>query len=470
MLRNASLLCLSCLLLALGAGVATPAPALASRNQITFFEAPRDLMNASTRTSAEAQLQSLGVRALRVVLYWHDVAPSPDSRRVPVFKATDPTAYQWGQYDAVINDAHRLGWTVLLTVSGPVPKWATASKRDLVTRPDPSAFGQFMTAVGRRYGSEVSLFSIWNEPNHPQFLDPQYVGGQPASPRIYRALFQYGYKGLQAAGLKDPKVLMGETAPTGTGHDVAPLVFLRGALCLTSTYRKASSCSALPAYGYAHHAYTKPAGPFYVPPNRDDVTIGVLGRLSSALDRAARAGAIRRGMPIYLTEFGFQSKPNPYLGLPLVTQAEYDAIAEHIAYETSRVVAFSQYLLRDDAAIGKPGSAAAGLGNVGFQTGLELANGRPKPSYAGFRLPLVVHRGRGGYSLWGLVRPASGATSVTVLVLRPRARSYSRLAANVPTNRLGYWTLHSGTAGTRWEVQWREPGGTVYTGAPTPAY
>ena len=37
------------------------------------------------------------------------------------------------------------------------------------------SFQAFATAVGRRYGDRVGLWSIWNEPNHPQFLKPQFV-------------------------------------------------------------------------------------------------------------------------------------------------------------------------------------------------------------------------------------------------------------------------------------------------------
>ena len=85
---------------------------------------------------------------------------------------------------------------------------------------------------------------------------PQWnSNGTPASPRIYRGLYQAGYAGLQAAGLRTPKVLFGETAPTGFDtvnrkregsrallHDVAPLAFLREALCLNARYQRAGSC------------------------------------------------------------------------------------------------------------------------------------------------------------------------------------------------------------------------------------
>ena len=183
-----------------------------------FFEAPRQLLEPSTRPTAIATLQHLGVSALRIELNWHTVAPAPDSKRRPAFDATDPGAYNWGQYDPLIEEAHSLGWRVLLTVTSPVPRWATANPRagSLVTRPSARQFGEFMTAVGRHYANEVYLYGIWNEPNHHEFLEPQFNrNGTPASPRIYRALFQSGYAGLLAAGIAHPRVLIGETAPEG---------------------------------------------------------------------------------------------------------------------------------------------------------------------------------------------------------------------------------------------------------------
>lgn len=451
------------------------APVGASRGQTLTFEAPSDLLDAHARPAALTKLQSLGVHSLRLVLYWQDVAPQANSATAPKVDLTDPASYSWGEYDPVIAAAAQRHWSVLLTVSGPVPRWATASRKDHVTRPDPLSFQRFMTAVGRHYGSRVSLFAIWNEPNHPFFLMPQFdARHQPASPRIYRALFQAGYAGLRAAGLAHPRVLMGETAPTGTDtgagkHDVAPLAFLRGALCLNSRYQKASSCSQLPAYGYAHHAYTSNAGPYYVSPITDDVQLGTLSRLTRALDLAARAHAIRAHMSVYLTEFGWQSKPNLY-GLPVSTQAEFDALSERIAYLNPRVASFSQYLLRDDRIGGPPGSSVHG-GYVGFQTGLEYLNGRPKPLYNGFRLPLVVLRQGSRLALWGLVRPARAVTHVQVLVRNRGSRRFSVLARSVATSATGYWTLHSGDlAAQQLEVRWRSPGGVLYTGAPIAPY
>lgn len=463
------LLC-ACLALALAAFSA--APAFASHNQLMFFEANTELLSPSKRAHTIATLEHLGVKALRVELPWRDVAPGGFSAKRPSFDATNPASYAWGQYDLLLAEAARLKWKVLLTITSPVPKWATSGHKDYLTNPSASDFEQFMTAVGRHYGSEVAYFAIWNEPNHPAFLLPQFKrNGRPASPRIYRGLFQAGYAGLRAAGLAKPKVLMGETAPSGydrvnvrregTAHDVAPLAFLREALCLSSHYCKASSCEELHPYGYSHHAYTKAVGPSYKPSNPDDVMIGVLGRLSAALDKAARAHALPAHLPIFLTEFGYQTKPS-FLAVSPTQQAEYDALSEKIAWQNRRVAAFSQYLLRDDPPGGKPGSSVHG-GFIGFQTGLIAFNGKHKPLYSSFPVPLVVSRAGHGYSLWGLVRPASGATKVKVLVQAAHSKRFHTLKT-VTTDSRGYWKLSSSVKGSHWKVSWRSPSGTIYNG------
>ena len=262
-------------------------------------------------------------------------------------------------------------WRVLLTVTGPVPNWATPHGEDRFSYPSDSDFRQFMQAVGHRYGSEVKLFSIWNEPNQPGFLRPQYVHGRLASPAIYRGLFLAGYAGLRASGnFAGMTVLMGETSAVGihaTGVP-APLAFLRSLLCLNSSYRPVGHCAPLPAGGWAQHPYANSRGPFASPP-RDDVTIGTLGRLVTALDRAAAAGAVRPDLPIYITEFGVQSYPNDIVGVPLAQQAEFDAIGERIAWSNPRVASFSQYLLHDDHPVGSR--------VVGFQSGIETYSDTP---------------------------------------------------------------------------------------------
>ena len=450
MLRLLPATILLCLLLS--------APASASRTQGLTFEAPRDLMNPVTRPAALAELQSLGVRSLRVILTWSAVAPGANDPVKPAFEPTDPNAYNWGEYDAVLAAAKDRGWPVLLTISGPVPKWATASKLDNLTRPSPAAFAAFTTAVGRKYGAQVNLWAIWNEPNQPQFLRPQFAGGgKAASPRIYRELYRSGVRGLQKAGQGNDQILLGETSPRGTTRVVAPLTFLRGVLCLNNSYKKVGKCGALSASGYAHHAYTTRQGPFFKPPP-NDVTIGVLSRLTKALDRATAAGALTTRLPLHLTEFGIQSTPDTIQGVSLVKQVEYRAIAERIAFENTRVVSFSQYLLRDSDPTGPKEYG-------GFESGLRFADGKPKPSLPAFRLPIAVRHLGSKASIWGLVRPATGVTSATITYANKGSSRFLPLRT-VQTNALGYFSLQtSWRAGRRWNVTWQDQ-----TGSPVGSY
>lgn len=433
----------------------------ASRTQGLTFEAPRDLISADTRPAALDTIESLGAHKLRVILYWRSVAPAPDASSRPDFSETDPGAYNWGDYDALISAARARGMSILLTVSGPVPRWATRGARDDRTYPNSAMFGRFVTAVGRHYGGDVAQVSIWNEPNQPQFLLPQFVKGKGAvSGTTYRRLFLAAYQGMRAAGRGSVPLLMGETSPRGTGKVVAPLTFLRQALCLSSSYVKRRGCANLPADGYAHHAYTTKAGPFFHPPGPNDVTIGVLSRLTRALDRAGAAGGVRRGLPIFLTEFGIQSSPDKLLGVSLAQQAEYQAISEHLAWSNPRVASFSQYLLRDD----EPTPKADGGGFGGFESGLEFASGAPKPSLNGFRLPLAVTRSGSGVSIWGHVRPARSATTATLQVA-DRGKAFRTLKTVKTDSRRYFTTRSTNRSGRRWRLRWRSS-----TGAPIRAY
>jgi hypothetical protein len=455
------------LTLTLLAALLSAVPAHAKQSQEITFEAPRDLFDPAQRDGAFNEIDSLGADALRVVLYWHDVAPDADSRVKPKLDMTDPANYDWSKYQPVLDEAEKRGWTVQLTVSGFVPRWATNGARDTVTRPSPNEFRMFMTAVAKHFGDEVTRWSIWNEPNHPQFLQPQYDSKhRPVSPGIYRGLYAAALRGLAAAGDTKP-VLMGETAPTGTGRDVAPLTFLRGALCLNDQYKKKGKCDKLRVDGYAHHAYTNRAGPQFKTRKPNDVMIGVLPRLVAAVDKAARAGALNKKLPIYLTEFGIQSTPDPLFGVSFQRQAEYRSYSERIAYYNPRVAAFSQYLLTDD----EPREGVAETARYsGFESGLRTADGKAKPSLDGFRLPLVAKVASGGkVTLWGIVRPAQGATTVTVQQ-HEVGRSWKTLAT-VSTNSRGTWTRRASRGGAKreWRVRWTAADGKQYTGPATRA-
>jgi hypothetical protein len=441
-----------------------PPTARANPQQVMTFEAPTELLDDGTRDQTLDEIRSFGVDRIRQLVYWQSFAPSPNARRKPSFDATDPAAYPagtWDHLDRLIAGAQGRGMSVQITLTGPVPKWATRDRKDHLTRPDPKEFQKFATAVGRRYGGVVSMWSIWNEPNQPQFLLPQYQGNARTSPGLYRALYQAAVKGIRSTPAnRHDAILVGETSPRGNQHIVAPLAFLRGMLCLNASYHRTRNCGRLDTQGYAHHAYTTRTGPRFVPP-ADDVTIGVLNRLNVALDRAASAGAIPRGLKIYLTEFGIQTTPDEISGVSFAKQAAYRSIAEHIAYVNPKVALFSQYLMRDD----KPRKTGYRYG--GFETGLRRSNGQKKPSYESFRLPLAVERYGRSDVLWGLVRPMRSRTQVLIQVRGTgRKAKWTKLRSVTTTSTGVYGFSARHHAGETYRVRWTAPDGTRYTGPP----
>ena len=102
---------------------------------------------------------------------------------------------------------------------------------------------------------------------------------------------------------------------------------------------------------------------------------------------------------------------------------------------------------------------------------LRLAGGALKPLYYAWPVPLVVSKQGHGFSLWGLVRPATGSTKVTILVKARGSKKY-RVLKTATTESLGYWSFTSSTAGVDWKVRWTGPSGVKYEGPPigaTPA-
>jgi hypothetical protein len=87
---RAALPCLALLVI-----LALPAPASARESQFTIFEAPTELLSddAALRGQALDEIAGLGVRSVRIVLYWHSVAPAAGDPGVPRFDEADPNAY-----------------------------------------------------------------------------------------------------------------------------------------------------------------------------------------------------------------------------------------------------------------------------------------------------------------------------------------------------------------------------------------
>ncbi len=448
------------------------AAANASTKQFTTFEAPSELLNGNPGPTLD-EIKALGATAIRIQMPWNTIAPSPTAKSTPSFNQTDPDAYPaagWAPYDAAIKAARQRGMKVLLTITGGAPYWATSTKKDSITNPSTTDFGKFATAVGRRYGKQISYWTIWNEPNLGKLLAPLYKGKTStlASATTYRNLYLKAYSGLHSAGISAP-ILFGDLAPRAnssrTTGTIAPLAFLRAALCLDKNYKKSSKCGKIPTQGISLHPYPPANGPLFVPPNKDEVTIGVISRAVTAVDKAAKAGALPAHLSLYLDEFGVQSYPDKIQGVSPALQSDYRSIGEYMAYSNPRIASFSQYLMRDDA-----DDISAGHSYGKFESGLRYyAGDKKKPSYDSFRTPLVANKTKSASkaSLWGFVRPAHKRTTVTIQY-DDKGHSWTTLGKQA-TNSAGYFTRTvAQKSGRVWRLLWKSPAGTTFTG-PTKA-
>jgi hypothetical protein len=454
------------LVLALGA-----APAHAGPSQEATFQDDDLLVYASdarvTRTLSE--LRRLGVDRLRITMVWRNVAPANDQDAKPAgFDATNPDAYPrgaWDRWDRVVREARRRGMDVNFNLTTPAPDWATGSPAradiDPTYEPDAGEFGAFVRAAGRRYDGQngrplVRYWSLQNEPNQPGWLTPQWLqrGGQwvEQAPRIYRAMADAGYAALQATGHGGDTILVGETAPKGVSvrgetRAIDALRFIRRLYCLDDNLQVLSGAAAdqhgcpaadqldrfprehpglFRASGYAHHPYELTFAPNRPPSNRNWATMGNLPQLQSTLRRIhLRYNQPLRGdVPLFLTEFGYQSRPEDPLGVARTQQAAYLNHAEYIAWRNRDVRTLAQFLLRDDAA---PVSRT-------FQSGLRTVRGARKPAWNAYRFPIhlartTIPRGQ-RLRVWGLPRPARDGS-------RPRVRVEFRRTGSTRWRRLG---------------------------------
>jgi len=422
------------LALALLALLGAAAPARASVNQLSLFMDDNRLLYRGDQVGERTldELAALGVDAVRVSVHWRAIAPAHRAARKPasLHDERDPAEYPAGAFaslDRLVRDARKLDIGVLFNVTGGAPLWATGRRHgkhvSLQYKPDPRAFGRFVEMLGRRFPS-VDMWSLWNEPNQGALLQPQWQDGRPYSPWLYRRLARAGIAALQRSGHAEDRILIGETAPLGTDRQgikasIRPALFLRELLCLDGAGRGCDFAlrGPLQVSGYAHHPYSITWAPDTPGPAADDIMLGDRDKLTQLIDRAADLGRLPRDLPVWWTEYGWQTDPpDPLRGVSPADQARWIGQAERQTFEDPRSAALTQFLLRDDEPRrdARPGSARY-WGT--YQSGLEYADGRRKPAYDAYRLPLTAPGAVSAgapLTLWGRVRPARPDEDVEV--------------------------------------------------------
>jgi hypothetical protein len=489
-------------------------PVAASANPGVMFSVMMDddhllYRGDQVRDEALRKMKTLGVDYVRVSVLWNVVAENAKfdrrGKKRRNFRADNPRTYpkgNWDRYDRLVQAGKTLVVGIYFNVTGPGPKWAHAKapkkqrRYKRTWKPKAREYFKFVKALGKRYDGtykdendggrvlpRVSFWSIYNEPNQQGWLTPQWQkrGSEvvPWSPVMYRELWYYGRAALDATNHRDDVVLIGETAPLGSRqHNVPspiyPKRFIRELFCIdanghryTGIRAKRRKCSMLKKIkgfrytAWGHHPYTKLLAPTKRDKNRDSITIANIGELSALLDQvSAKSGYGPKQSLVAMTEFGYETDPpDPFSGISPALQAEYINVGDYLAYKDQRVIANTQFLLRDVEPI-KRYKKTDKRRYFTYQSGLYYANGKPKPSATAYLLPLVV-TGTGpvegyqtGVKLWGWLRFLPPLTDPSnpqkvYIQFRPKGSSqFFTLGNGVDvTNGLGFFETTQGVSG-----------------------
>jgi hypothetical protein len=319
--------------------------------------------------------KALRVKVLRVNLYWGDVLGVARVRRPA--RPTDPAdpAYNWWIYDQTVRRAQQNGIRMVFSILF-TPRWAARRKNHAPRRmADLRNFaiaaakrynGNYVAVQGERPLPAVRYWLAWNEPNNPVFLSPQFrrVGRRYAawSPRIYSQMCNAIYSAVKAVN-RGNKVGCGVTAPRGNNAarssrpSITPIFFAQGMKRWRARYD-----------AYAHHPYYghRSETPTSRPKVRGSTAV-LLGNLN---DLTRVIGRKR----IWITEYGYQTRPERVFAVSYAQQARYVAQSFAIARRHPRVDMMLWFMLRDDPRI-----------RIGWQSGFFTVRGRAKPSYRVFQ-------------------------------------------------------------------------------------
>lgn len=345
------------------AAMTAPAAVAAERMWIGFHDDP-SFRWVSDRRDRVASAASNNASVMRLLVQWNLAAKTRPAAPADPF---DP-AYELDDVDEAVRAAQENDQEVILTISG-TPRWANGGKNPNVAPRRMADFQSFARAIASRYSGRftgypfVRFYSIWNEPNLQLFLAPQFdARGRSVAPRVYAQLAAAAYAGIKA-GSPRAQVGIGETSargsdkPTGLRPTHSPGKFAE---------LVARANPRLKFDAWTHHPY--PSVPSARPsqvvkwPN---VSLASLPRFTTNLKKWFK----RKTMPIWITEYGHQTRPEDSLGVPYATQAAYIQQAISLAARYPYVTMFIWFVFQDDQ--GQP-----------WESGLYTRNGTPKGNSA----------------------------------------------------------------------------------------
>lgn len=346
----------------LAAAVLAPIAASADRMWVGFHDDPILRYDEGRQASIQTATGTNNASILRSLVTWADVAPTKPSN------AADPfdEAYRFDDLDEFVRNAQANNAEVLLTLWG-TPKWANGNKGRNFLPTNMADFQNFAKAVASRYSGRtagypfVKFFGIWNESNLGLFLSPQFNSkGAIVSPAAYAKLAAAGYAGVKA-GNSRALVAVGETSSSGrdkpkagASDAVAPATFAQ---------MVAKANKKLKFDAWAHHPYPVPVNQKPTQLVRwPNVTLTSMPKFERSLD----SWFGRKNIPIWISEYGHETKPGEPKGVTEAQQAAYIPQAIAMAKKDPRVQMFIWFVAQDSK------------GSL-WQSGIYRADGGTKP-------------------------------------------------------------------------------------------
>jgi hypothetical protein len=351
-------------------------------------------------------LQTLRAKAVRANLYWG--GPSGVSKRRPG-NATNPNdpAYDWFKYDRMVREAAKRNIRVVFAIVG-TPRWANGGKPFNRAPLQMRHVRNFAQAAATRYsGSFIPLdlapilpdsqgqqqpqvdplpavrhWLAWNEPNNPVFMFPQFIRTKKGvflrqAAKNYAKICNSIVAGIhRAARLRSEKIACGVTAPRGNNN---PRAKKRQSISPISFVRQMKRFGAKGFDAYAHHPYY--GHPSETPTSKPKLVKGprivggpvILGNIGDLTREVTRLWGRK---PIWITEYGYQTKPDRAFAVSYAQQARYLRQAYSIARSNPRIDMMLWFLLRDQPRTKR---------FDGWQSGFLTRGGARKPAFRAFQ-------------------------------------------------------------------------------------
>jgi hypothetical protein len=334
--------------------------------QVGFYDDPSFRWSPDASANLDSA-QAAGGTIVHTLANWSQIAPTKPANALD----GDDPAYKLSDLDKLVADATNKGLQLLVTITG-TPKWANGGRTQNYPPKSLARLTQFAHMLAARYDGTspdrgaVLRWSIWNEPNLGRFLAPQFRGKKIVSGATYAKLYLAGYRGIKA-GNPGAQVAAGETSnrgrshPTGSvGNDtVAPATFAQ----LVAKANPHLTFAAWATHPYPT-VYALGPGQRVAYPN---VALSTMSRFGADLRKW-----FHRRVPIWITEYGEQTKPeDAFGGISYAKQAADLRKALQLAHQNQYVEMFVWFIFRDST-------------RATWSSGVEKRSGAKKPSYNAF--------------------------------------------------------------------------------------